>query len=114
MTALLWDQHTCLPLDTDADIEPLTRYQYDGGTLLSVNAGYSPHSFDDAATFTRCSVATSIGWPNMPGAAEHGAGASVHGSSTLLASHRPSTFSIVIFTLLRSSCGAGAAPLLTD
>lgn len=48
MTALLWDQHTCLPLDTDADIGPLTRYQDAGGTVLSVNAGYSPHGFSDA------------------------------------------------------------------
>lgn len=48
MTTLLWDQHTCLPLTTDTDIGPLTRYQYAGGTLLSVNAGYSPHSFNDA------------------------------------------------------------------
>lgn len=48
MTTLLWDQHTCLPLDTDADIGPLTRYQDAGGTVLSVNAGYSPHGFSDA------------------------------------------------------------------
>lgn len=54
-------------------------------------------------TSTRSSVATSIGWPNKPGAPEQATGASLHGSSTLLASHRPSTFSIVIFTLLRSS-----------
>lgn len=48
MTTLLWDQHTCLPLNTDTEIGPLTRYQYAGGTVLSVNAGYSPHSFSDA------------------------------------------------------------------
>lgn len=48
MTTLLWDQHTCLPLKTDTDIDPLTRYQHGAGTLLSVNAGYSPHNFDDA------------------------------------------------------------------
>ena|GEM_PF-6623176 len=48
MTTLLWDQHTCLPLHTETEIDPLTRYQYDGGTVLSVNAGYSPHSFNDA------------------------------------------------------------------
>lgn len=48
MTTLLWDQHTCLPLNTDTEIGPLTRYQYAGRTVLSVNAGYSPHSFSDA------------------------------------------------------------------
>lgn len=53
MTTLLWDQHTCLPLKTDADIDPLTRYQRGAGTLLSVNAGYSPHSFSDAAALLR-------------------------------------------------------------
>ncbi|OMC25456.1 membrane dipeptidase [Mycobacterium colombiense] len=53
MTTLLWDQHTCLPLKTDADIDPLTRYQRAAGTLLSVNAGYSPHSFDDAVALLR-------------------------------------------------------------
>lgn len=47
MTSLLWDQHTCLPLPADADVDLLTRYQRGGGALLSVNAGYSPHSFRD-------------------------------------------------------------------
>ncbi|MEB4209311.1 dipeptidase [Mycobacterium sp. 94-17] len=53
MTTLMWDQHTCLPLKTDADIDPLTRYQRGAGTLLSVNAGYSPHSFSDAVALLR-------------------------------------------------------------
>lgn len=48
MTTPLWDQHTCLPLHTETNVDPLTRYQYAGGTLVSVNAGYSPHSFNDA------------------------------------------------------------------
>ena len=47
MTSLLWDQHTCLPLQTDADVDPLTRYQRRGGAFVSVNAGYSPHRFND-------------------------------------------------------------------
>lgn len=49
MPRLLWDQHTCLPLQTDADVDELTRYHRRGGALISVNAGYSPHSFDDTA-----------------------------------------------------------------
>jgi len=36
-----------------------------------------------------------------------------YGRSTSLASHRPSTFSMVITTRLRSNCGSGAAALLT-
>lgn len=47
MTSLLWDQHTCLPLKADTNIDVLTRYQCGGGALVSVNAGYSPHSFTD-------------------------------------------------------------------
>jgi membrane dipeptidase len=47
MASLLWDQHTCLPLQTGADVAPLTRYQSRGGALVSVNAGYSPHSLND-------------------------------------------------------------------
>lgn len=45
---LLWDQHTCLPLHLDAGVDELTRYHRPGTTYLSVNAGYSPHCFDDS------------------------------------------------------------------
>lgn len=48
MTSLVWDQHACLPLRTDTSVDPLTRYQRDGGAFVSVNAGYSPHGFRDA------------------------------------------------------------------
>ncbi len=47
MASFLWDQHTCLPLQPDADVGLLARYQRDGGAFVSVNAGYSPHSFSD-------------------------------------------------------------------
>lgn len=47
MGALLWDQHLCLPLQPDTAVTPLTRYQRSGGALVSVNAGYSPHSLHD-------------------------------------------------------------------
>lgn len=48
MTSFLWDQHTCLPLQTDTSVEPLIRYHgHDMAVLVSVNAGYSPHSFRD-------------------------------------------------------------------
>ncbi|SPM30703.1 dipeptidase [Mycobacterium terramassiliense] len=53
MTSLLWDQHTCLPLQTDTDVDPLTRYRRPAGALVSVNAGYSPHSFDDTIALLR-------------------------------------------------------------
>lgn len=53
MSSLLWDQHTCLPLRTDTSVDPLTRYERDGGAFVSVNAGYAPHSFDDATALLR-------------------------------------------------------------
>ncbi|WP_118915422.1 dipeptidase [Mycobacterium shigaense] len=59
MTSLLWDQHLCLPLHTDSDLAPLTRYQRPGGALVSVNAGYSPHSLNDTLALLghyRCAV----------------------------------------------------------
>ncbi|MGU3436598.1 dipeptidase [Actinomycetes bacterium M1A6_2h] len=40
----LWEQHTCLPLESTADITELARYP--SSSYLSVNVGYSPHSFD--------------------------------------------------------------------
>ena len=53
MTSLLWDQHLCLPLQTDTDVDPLARYQRPGGAFVSVNAGYSPHSFNDTLALLR-------------------------------------------------------------
>jgi membrane dipeptidase len=53
MTLLLWDQHTCLPLQADAEVDPLTRYRRGGGAFVSVNAGYAPHSFDDTLALLR-------------------------------------------------------------
>ncbi|MFQ2879843.1 MULTISPECIES: dipeptidase [Mycobacterium] len=47
MPQFLWDQHTCLPLQVGADVDALTRYHRRGGAFVSVNAGYSPHSFSD-------------------------------------------------------------------
>jgi membrane dipeptidase len=51
--SLLWDQHTCLALKTDAEVDPLTRYRRGGGAFLSVNAGYAPHTFNDAVALLR-------------------------------------------------------------
>ena len=53
MRLLLWDQHTCLPLRIDTDVDSLARYRRDGGTFVSVNAGYAPHSFDDTMALLR-------------------------------------------------------------
>ncbi len=50
---LLWDQHTCLPLQTDTEVDPLTRYRRGEGAFVSVNAGYSPHSLDDTMALLR-------------------------------------------------------------
>ncbi|OBI93412.1 membrane dipeptidase [Mycobacterium alsense] len=53
MPFLLWDQHTCLPLQADAEVDPLARYRRGGGAFVSVNAGYSPHTFDDSTALLR-------------------------------------------------------------
>ncbi|MFL0278214.1 dipeptidase [Mycobacterium sp. SMC-19] len=53
MSTLLWDQHTCLPLQDSAEVAPLTRYQHSGGALLSVNAGYAPQRLADTLALLR-------------------------------------------------------------
>lgn len=50
---LLWDQHTCLALRPDADVDELSRFDRPGGVYASVNVGYSPQSFDDAMAILR-------------------------------------------------------------
>ncbi|MGB3698870.1 MAG: membrane dipeptidase [Gordonia sp. (in: high G+C Gram-positive bacteria)] len=46
---LIWDQHACLPLQRDAAVDPLLRFQSPAPTYVSVNVGYSPQSFADSA-----------------------------------------------------------------
>ncbi|NDK92117.1 membrane dipeptidase [Gordonia desulfuricans] len=45
---LLWDQHACLPLQPDADVEPLSRFARPGPTYVSVNVGYAPQTCADS------------------------------------------------------------------
>lgn len=45
---LVWEQHCCLPLDPDTDIDQLWRYAEAGASFVSVNVGFAPH--DIAAT----------------------------------------------------------------
>ncbi|MFZ0907786.1 MAG: membrane dipeptidase [Mycobacterium sp.] len=54
MPSLLWDQHTCLPLRSDADISELARYNHPGGTFVSVNVGYVPQSLHDVLDLVEC------------------------------------------------------------
>jgi microsomal dipeptidase-like Zn-dependent dipeptidase len=51
---LLWEQHCCLPLSPRADIGELARYRRPGGSYVSVNAGYAPHSGADVVDLLRC------------------------------------------------------------
>jgi membrane dipeptidase len=44
---ILWEQHCCLPLSTTANVSELARYHRPGGSYVSVNAGYAPHSRAD-------------------------------------------------------------------
>ncbi|MFE2972163.1 membrane dipeptidase [Streptomyces sp. NPDC059340] len=44
---LLWEQHCCLPLERRADVGELVRYRRPGGSFVSVNVDYVPHSAED-------------------------------------------------------------------
>ncbi|WP_433042184.1 dipeptidase [Dactylosporangium sp. CS-033363] len=44
--SLLWEQHCCLPLNNRAEIGELARYQRPGGSYVSVNVGFAPHSYE--------------------------------------------------------------------
>lgn len=49
-TALIWEQHCCLPLDVtaaDVDFDQVLRYQASGVSHVSVNVGYGPHGIGD-------------------------------------------------------------------
>ncbi|MDF0529135.1 membrane dipeptidase [Tsukamurella sp. 8F] len=50
---LLWDQHTCLALDLDADVAELERYAPLERGFVSVNVGYSPHSYEFSMALLR-------------------------------------------------------------
>ncbi|MGW6054184.1 dipeptidase [Streptomyces sp. NPDC055189] len=47
---MLWEQHCCLPLERHADVGELARYSRPGGSFVSVNAGYAPHSAADVTS----------------------------------------------------------------
>ncbi|MGW6793673.1 dipeptidase [Streptomyces chartreusis] len=44
---LVWEQHCCLPLDPDTDVDELWRYAKAGASFVSVNVGYAPHDISD-------------------------------------------------------------------
>jgi membrane dipeptidase len=43
-----WEQHCCLPLQPECDIDPLRRYLEAGVSYLSVNVGFAPHDIEAA------------------------------------------------------------------
>lgn len=47
----IWDQHSCVALDVDADVSEIRRYA--GAGLVSLNVGYSPHSLADTESYLR-------------------------------------------------------------
>ncbi len=44
---LLWEQHCALPLAATANLGELARYHRPGGSYVSVNVGYAPHTAAD-------------------------------------------------------------------
>ncbi|MGR6522567.1 dipeptidase [Rhodococcus erythropolis] len=53
----LWEQHCCLPLQSNASVEDLLRYQRPAGSYVSVNVGYSPQTRADSTA-----IAKSFAW----------------------------------------------------
>ena len=47
-SALVWEQHACLPLKPGTSLEPLERYRRSGASLVSLNVGYGPSTVADA------------------------------------------------------------------
>ena len=41
-----WEQHCCLPLQPECDVDPLLRYLEAGVSYLSVNVGFAPHDIE--------------------------------------------------------------------
>lgn len=80
MTSLLWDQHLCLPLQPDTEVAPLSRYQRPGGALVSVNAGYSPHSLHETLGLLRHYREAVTAQPGLELAATVGDVAAITGS----------------------------------
>lgn len=44
---VVWEQHCCLPIDPDTDVDALWRYARAGASFVSVNVGYAPHNLAD-------------------------------------------------------------------
>jgi membrane dipeptidase len=45
-SSFAWEQHCCLPLQAECDIDPLRRYLDVGVSYLSVNVGFAPHDIE--------------------------------------------------------------------
>jgi membrane dipeptidase len=49
-TAVVWEQHACLPLKAQASIEPVRRYRRAGANLVTLNVGFGQVGVGDAVT----------------------------------------------------------------
>lgn len=47
-TALVWEQHACLPLQPGTSLEPIERYRRSGAAFVSLNVGYGATTTGDA------------------------------------------------------------------
>lgn len=50
---LFWEQHACLPLAPEADVNDVLRFDRPGGAYVCLNVGYAPHSRADSIGFAR-------------------------------------------------------------
>lgn len=49
----IWEQHCCLPLQSNASIAELLRYRRPEGSYVSVNVGYAPHTRADSTALVK-------------------------------------------------------------
>ena len=52
-TRLFWEQHACLPLAPEADVEDVLRFRREGGAYVCLNVGYQPHSHAESIGFAK-------------------------------------------------------------
>jgi membrane dipeptidase len=64
-TRLFWEQHSCLPLAPEADIEDVLRFRREGGAYVCLNVGYAPHSKQESVGFARQFAADVAAHPEL-------------------------------------------------
>ena len=62
---LFWEQHACLPLAPEADVDDVLRFDRPGGAYVCLNVGYAPHSRAESVGFARQFAADVAAHPRL-------------------------------------------------